>query len=224
FNAMPVVAGGFSVWRRDILYDLGGYSAEFTCEDIELTFRVQDYAFRNKDKGYLIKMMPYYVGWTEGPGNTGSLISQRERWQRVTDETIWRYKYMICNPRYGIFAFLTLPYFVLYEVLGVFFELASLAFVVIGWLAGILDIKTFLVFMALMILSQCFISLLSILIFLRNQRIFRVGYIAYLTFLSFIEMFWYRWLLSAAKIVGTYRFLRGKKTFDQYKRGERNTS
>ncbi|MDD5354483.1 MAG: glycosyltransferase family 2 protein, partial [bacterium] len=39
FNSSPNIAGGFGIWRRDILLELGGYSTDFTCEDIELTFR-----------------------------------------------------------------------------------------------------------------------------------------------------------------------------------------
>lgn len=223
FNAIPVVAGGFGVWRNDMLYDTGGYSAEFTCEDMELTFRAREYAFMHKAKNYKIEMMPYCAGWTEGPPNIKSLISQRERWQRVINETVEKYRHMICNPKYGAFAFFTLPYLVLYEIWGVFFEIASICFVAAGYIMKVLDIKVFLAFLALMLLSQCLISLLSIFVFVRSQRIFRMRYVAYLIVLSMAEFFWYRWILSAAKIVGTYRFLRHTKTFDQYRREKRST-
>lgn len=221
-NAMPNVAGGFGVWRRDILYILGGYSAEFTCEDIELTFRAQDYIVKNKDKGYKILMLPYHIGWTEGPSNIFALISQRNRWQRVTNETIWRYKYMMCNPRFGIFAFFVFPYFVLYEVLGVFFEVASIAMVALGYIYKILDVKVFLGFLLLMILSQGVVSLLSILAFVRSQKIFKPKYVAYLMFLSMAEFLWYRWIISIAKLLGTFDYLRKVKSYDQYKREKRN--
>jgi len=222
FNAMPIIAGGFAIWRRDILYELGGYSANFTCEDIEFTFRARDYMAKNKDKDYKIIMLPYHVGWTEGPANARSLILQRNRWQRVTNETIWHYKYMLLNPRYGSFAYLAMPYFLLYEVLGVFFEIASLAFVAIGWTAGALNLNTFIAFLCLMILSQCVISLLSILAFARSQRIFRLPYIVYLVVLTFLEFFWYRWIISLAKLSGMYSYARKVTTFDQYARPKRS--
>ncbi len=220
-NAIPIVAGGFSVWRRDMLYDVGGYSAEFTCEDMEITFRAQEYAVMNKDKGYRIQMMPYYVGWTEGPSNIGSLISQRERWQRVTDETLWKYKHMLCNPKYGLLAFFTLPYLVVYEALGTFFEVASVAFMALGVAMGLFDAKMFLIFLALMLLSQFIISLLSLFIFVRSHRLFGVRYIAYLMFLALMEFFWYRWIISLSKVIGTWRFIHKAKTFDRYKREKR---
>jgi len=221
FNAMPNIAGGFGVWRRDILYQLGGYSKDFTCEDIELTFRVHDYIVKHRDKGYKILMLPYSVGWTEGPNDIPSLISQRERWQRVVNETLWHYKYMILNPRFGSFAFITLPYFVFYEVLGVFFEAASIALVTLGWIYGVLDIKVFLSFLVLMLMSQAAISLLSLLTFVRTQKIFRLRYTIYLIALTFSEFLLYRWIISAAKIIGTYRWLRGVKGFEQYVRQKR---
>jgi cellulose synthase/poly-beta-1,6-N-acetylglucosamine synthase-like glycosyltransferase len=221
YNATPIVAGGFSVWRKDVLYELGGFDVDFTCEDAEFTFRAHDYLVKHKEKGYKIIMLPFYVGWTEGPSDIRSLISQRSRWQRVIDETVWKYKYMICNPKYGLFAFITLPYFLLYEILGVFVEITCLGFVVFGAIVGVLQWKVFLGFFLLMLLSQTFTSLLSILAFVESQRLFQLKYAEYLVELSFVEFFFYRWILSIAKIIGTWEFLRKKRSHDQYLRPKR---
>ena len=221
YNAMPVVAGGFSMWRRDVLYELGGFSADFTCEDIEFTFRAHDYLVRNREKGYRIIMLPYSVGWTEGPSNILSIISQRSRWQRVTNETVKHYSYMILNPRFGAFAFLTLPYFLLYEVFGVFFEVTGILFVGVGWALGIFDLKVFLVFALLMSLAQAITSVFSIFSFTRIQRLFPLRYTIYLMVLSVTEYLWYRWIILVARLAGTYAFLRGVKEHNQYQRAKR---
>jgi cellulose synthase/poly-beta-1,6-N-acetylglucosamine synthase-like glycosyltransferase len=221
FNATPNVAGGFGLWRRDILYELGGYSADFTCEDIEMTFRVHDYLTRKKYKNYKILTMPYYAGWTEGPSNIKSLISQRDRWQRVTNETIWKYKHMLFNPAYKWLGLLTLPYFLLYEVFGVFIEVISLLLICAGALAGILDVQVFLAYFCLMLLSQAFISAMSLFAFVRDQKVFRLKYMLYLLFLSMVESFWYRWIISFAKLLGMVRTLLNQRSFDQYVREKR---
>jgi len=221
YNAMPVMAGGFSMWRRDVLYDLGGFSADFTCEDIEFTFRAHDYLIKNKEKDYRIIMLPYSVGWTEGPSNIKSLILQRSRWQRVTNETVFHYKYMILNPKHGSFAFLTLPYFLLYEVMGVFFGVTSALFVAVAWALKILDTRTFLAFLCLMVLSQALMSLVSIFSFVRINRLYRLPYISYLIFLCLVELICYRWIIYIAQILGTYSFFRGVKDFEQYTRAKR---
>lgn len=221
FNAMPNVAGGFGIWRMDVMHELGGFSTEFTCEDIELTFRAHDYVMKNKDKGYKILMLPYVAGWTEGPANIKSLVIQRNRWQRVIEETIWHYRHMAFNPKFGFFAFLTIPYFILYEVLGVFFEALSVFMVGLGAVLGILQVKVFLAYLCLMILSQAFISILCILGFLRSQRLLKLSYILYLIGLSFVEFFWYRWLIAFSKIAGTISFSKKDKEYTMYKREKR---
>lgn len=218
FNVSANISGGFGIWRRDILLELGGYDTAFTCEDIELTFRAHDYIIRNRKLDYKILMLPYYVGWTEGPSNFRSLLSQRGRWQRVTNETVDKYLQMTLNPKYKLFAFLILPYFLLYEVLGVFFEISSIVLVLVGWLMGVLDVRMFVAIFALMVLTQALVSLIAILAFVREEKLFKLKDIAYFVALSFFEVFWYRWMISLAKLWGTYGFLRGVKTYDQYVR------
>ncbi len=221
FNAMPNVAGGFGIWRSDILYELGGYSSDFSSEDIELTFRAHDYMAAHKEKEYKILMLPYHVGWTEGPCNITSLIKQRNRWQRVVIETVFKYKYMMCNPKYGTFAFLVLPYFLFYEVFGVFVEVACVFLVTMGWITKMLDIRVFFIFLIFMGLTQFIISLLSLFAFMRGQSIFKMRYVLYLVMLSCFEFFGYRIIISIAKLQGFYHYLRKVRVYDQYVRAKR---
>lgn len=215
FNATPIISGGFGIWRRDILLALGGFDPGFSCEDIEFTFRAHDYIAKNKNN-YTVLSLPHYIGWTEGPNSIKSFILQRNRWQRVTHETIWKYRYMLFNPKYKWFGFLTFPYFLFYEVLGVFFEIASIGIVIWAWVIGILGLKTFLAYFALMILSQALISLIVIFVFVRDQSLFTLSYTLYLVVLSFLEFFLYKWITIIAKIMGTFDYLRGDRLFDQY--------
>ena len=99
-NFMLCAAGAFQVWRRDLVEELGGWSAEFTCEDIEFTFRVHR-VLRERGRRYRIACLPDCVGVTEGPDSVRNLVSQRERWQRVILETCWANRRMWFNPRYG---------------------------------------------------------------------------------------------------------------------------
>lgn len=221
YNSMPCVSGGFGIWRKDILMELGGYSTSFSSEDIELTFRAHDYIIKNKKKGYRIMMLPYYVGWTEGPSNIQSLILQRTRWQRVINETIFAYRHMMLNFKYKTLAFLTLPYFLLYEVFGIFLETLGIGIVTISWLAGALDFKVFSAFMVMSFFSQTLISLLSLLVFIRHQRALKLPYIAYLVLLSLLEFFLYRWILWIARLLGTYQFFKGVRAYEQYNRETR---
>ena len=218
---MPIVAGGFGLWRRDVVRDLGGFNKEFTCEDIEFTFRAHDYIVKNERRDYKILMLPYFAGWTEGPSNIRSLMIQRNRWQRVVEETVVKYWYMTFNPRYGGFAFLILPYYIIYEVFGAFFEIISIFMTLLGLALGMLNVKLLLAIFGLMILSQGLISSLSLLAFLRGQRLFTLRYVLYLMILGFLEFFWYRWLIAFAKISGTYSYSKGMREPTQYQRAKR---
>ena len=220
-NVMPNIAGGFGLWRRDILLELGGYSPDFSCEDIEFTFRAQDY-IAETNKNYKILSLPYCVGWTEGPSDLASLISQRNRWQRVVIETVWHYKHIVFKRGHGLFAFILFPYFLFYEVLGVFFEISSVALAAWGYFAKVLDLRIFFIFFLFMILSNTFISLASLFIFVRDQKIFKTKDIIKFVILSFLEFFWYRWIISIAKLAGTLDYLKGVKIYDSYARKKRN--
>lgn len=128
---------------------------------------------------------------------------------------------MTFNPKYGFFGFLAMPYFVLYEVLGVFVEVISIGFVTAGWAMGVLNINIFLVYLLFMLLSQSFVSLLSMLAFVEGQRLFKMRYIGYLLMLTLTEFFVYRWIISISKVLGAISSLRGIKSYDQYDRAKR---
>ncbi|MFH1868469.1 MAG: glycosyltransferase [Candidatus Omnitrophota bacterium] len=218
YNATPIVSGGFAIWRRDVIFEIGAFAPEYSSEDLEFSFRARRYMAENKKKDYKIIILPYCVGWTCGPDSIKTLIQQRDRWQRVGNETVWKYKDMLFNPKYGKFAFLVMPYFLLYEVLGVFVELASIIVIIAGWLCGLLNVTQFLAFILLIMFSQIVVSLLALYSYSRGERVFDIKYISYLVFLTFFESFFYRWLLLIARLGGMWHYIRGVRTFDQFER------
>ena len=217
FNAMPCVAGGFGVWRRDVVMQLHGYETGFSSEDIELTFHAHDYMVKN-NKEYQILMLPYYVGWTEGPSTIPSFILQRNRWQRVINETLWRYRHMLFNPRYKWLGFFTFPYYLLFEVFGVFIEVASIAILTWACLIKLLDLRIYLGFLLCMVLVQAFISLSVLFIFIRDQKVFRFRHTCYFIILSFLELLLFKWVSIIAKMRGMIDYCRGVKAYEQYTR------
>ncbi|MFA5038673.1 MAG: glycosyltransferase [Candidatus Omnitrophota bacterium] len=216
-KATPFIAGGFAVWRRDVVVSSGGFSPDYSSEDVEFSFRVRECGKRAGQE-YKLLMLPYVMGWTLGPSTVGSFILQRNRWQRVANEAVSKYSHMIFNPRYGAFGCFTLPYFLFYEVLGGFFELASLLIVITGFVFGFLSFKVFSTFLVFVLISQAFISLLSLFIFYRQTRLLTPGMIFYLGALSILEFFWYRWIILFAKLQGSFAFLARIRTFDQFVR------
>ena len=133
---MMCVSGAFGLWRRDVVEEVGGWSKDFSCEDIELTFRVHEH-MRRTNTPYKILSIPEMVARTEAPGRIKALVSQRTRWQRVILETFWHYRKMILNPRYGFVGLVGIPVMLLSEALGLVFELVGFATLVAGMVMGI---------------------------------------------------------------------------------------
>jgi len=217
-NAMPIISGGFGVWRRDIVLAAGAFDPWYSSEDLEFTFPAHDYLIRNGKRDYRITMLPHYVGWTEGPHTISQLIKQQNRWQRVTNEAVWRYRHMLFNPKYGRLGCVSLPYFVFYEVLGVFFEIGSVLVTVFGCLIGMIAWRMLLNFLMMMLLCQSLTSLIPLFILNRDYRLLKVREVAYFVILSFFEFFWYRWIIVWAKVEGFIQFFCGKRTMDSIQR------
>ena len=219
-NFMLVVSGAFAIYRRNILIELGGFSKEFTCEDIEMTFRVHEHMRRNKIP-YRILSLPDSVSWTEAPHSAKNLYHQRHRWQRVICETFWSYKRMFFNPRYGTVGMLGMPYYLFGEVLPWVPEVAAVVIIPLAIWLGVFSWVPMLLFIGIYTLTNVFISVLAIFLQDIGSRSFTLREIRRLIFLSFIESFGYRQLLSAARLAGTIGFLRGQKGWQKFTRVER---
>ncbi len=212
--------GGFQIWRRDVLEEVGGYSTSFTCEDIELTFRIHE-LFRRDGRDYEIRCLPDSVGVTEGPDDVAKLVSQRERWQRVINETVVHYRRMWFNPRYGSVGMVGAPFYLLTEVLSPAIELLALASLAAAVFLGIFDLEVFLVVVAAMAFVNAALTAGAILLDDLQSRLYRVRDLARLLFWAPFDMLLYRPIIAWARFKGSWRFLRGDKAWHKFERNVR---
>ncbi len=212
--------GGFQIWRRDVLEEVGGYSTSFTCEDIELTFRIHE-RFRREGRDYEIRCLPDSVGVTEGPDDVAKLVSQRERWQRVINETVIHYRRMWFNPEYGSVGMVGAPFYLLTEVLSPAIELLALASLVAAVFLGVFDVEVFLVVVAAMAFTNAALTAGAILLDDMQSRLYRVRDLARLLFWAPFDMLLYRPIIAWARFKGSWRFLRGDKAWHKFERNVR---
>ena len=212
--------GGFQIWRRDVLEEIGGYSTTFTCEDIELTFRIHE-RYRREGRDYEIRCLPDSVGVTEGPDDVPKLVSQRERWQRVINETVVHYRRMWFNPRYGSVGMVGVPFYLLTEVLSPAIELLAFAALVASVALGIFDIEVFLVFVGAMAFVNAALTAGAILLDDLQSRLYRIRDLARLLFWAPFDMVLYRPIIAWARFKGSWRFLRGDKAWHKFERNVR---
>ncbi len=212
--------GAFAIWRRDVAVDLGGFSSAFTCEDIEFTFRVHEH-FLRAGKPYRILSLGEMVGRTEGPDTVRRLVSQRARWQRVITETVWHYRRMSLNRRYGSVGFLGLPYYILVEVLAPIFQVISVVAVPLAWWTGVLNISQFLFFLLTIAFANSVLTNIAILLHDQTSRNYRIRDLVRLMLLGPLDLFLYRPILFWAQAKGLLDFLRGEKGWNKFERNRR---
>jgi biofilm PGA synthesis N-glycosyltransferase PgaC len=224
-NTMLCTVGAFHIWRRDLLLEIGGFDPAFTCEDIELTFRVHE-RFRREERPYRIVCLRDHVGVTEGPARVKSLISQRARWQRVIMETVWHYRHMMFNPRYGSVGLLGTPFYLVSEVLAPLFELLALVMLPLAVLCGVFDVTTFVLFLFVIAFVNGLLTTVALgLDDLESRsyaaRRYSKRNLAKLILLGPVDLFLYRPILIWARLRGAFDFVRGAKGWDKFERNAR---
>lgn len=102
-NGIYVTPGPFSLYRRSIIDELGGFRHAHQAEDMEMALRIQK-------AGYEIENAPRARVYTKVPRTVPKLIKQRTRWttgflRNVTLD----YRNLVGNPKYGVLGLLVLP-------------------------------------------------------------------------------------------------------------------
>jgi biofilm PGA synthesis N-glycosyltransferase PgaC len=220
FDFMLCAVGAFQIWRRDLLDELSGWSRDYTCEDIELTFRVHK-VLRERGRRYRVLCLPDRVGVTEGPDTVRKLVAQRERWQRVILETWWAYRRMCFHPRYGTVGLLGMPFYLASEIVAPIFELLAVWTLVAGAATGLVDWWLAALVALLISLVNCIFTTGALLMADLEVGAYRSRALVRLLALMPVELLVYRPIASWARIKGTWRFLRGDKAWHKFERNVR---
>ena len=219
-NYMLCSPGAFAIWRRDVLEEVGGYSRTFTCEDIEITFRIHEKYLR-EGRDYRILSLTDNVATTEGPDTVRKLVSQRERWQRVIDETVWHYRRMWFNRRYKSVGLVGTPFYLLTEVLAPAFEVLGLLALAGAVALGLFQPSTFVVMVAAIAFTNAALTASAILFEDLQSRSYRVRDLVILLLYTPLDVVVYRPILLWARLKGSLGFLRGDKAWHKFERNER---
>ena len=131
FGFMMCSPGGFQIWRRDVLEEVGGYSTSSRAR----TSSSRSGSTRSSGaNGATTRSTAFRTASASprGPRDVRKLVSQRERWQRVINETVVHYRRMWFNPRYKSVGMVGAPFYLLTEVLSPFVEILALGALVVG--------------------------------------------------------------------------------------------
>jgi len=212
-GGLLIISGAFGLFRRDPLVEVGGFSTETVCEDFELTMRLHQ-RYRRARKPYKILFSPDPICWTEVPNSMKVLRSQRNRWHRGLWETLWRYRGMVGNPRYGNVGMVALPYFWIFEALAPVVEALGYIVLPISFLAGVLFWQFALLFVFLAVMLGMLVSQVSVGIeTLLLARYPRVRDRVTLFLAGFLEFFGYRQILTVERVLAMLQIRRKRGTW-----------
>lgn len=216
-NGLPVVAGGWGVWRKDVVIDLGGYATDVTHNDIEITIAAHE-RLRRLHVPYEIAAVPDSIVWTQAPSTWRGLQSQRKRWQRVVIEVTWKFRRMLFNPRYGVVGMITMPYLLLYEGLGPVVEAFAYVFTVTLAILGILDPRALIVFLTFSLGLNAVLRLASLFTDTSLLASYSRGEVLKLLAAAILEPVIYRTMLLPARLLAFWEFFTGRKTHESVAR------
>lgn len=191
-NGNLIISGAFGLFNTEDIKKIGGYDHYNLGEDMELIMRLHR-RFREMNLDYKISFSPLPVAWTEAPETWSSLAKQRERWHRGLLQTLRKHRKMFLNPRYGLEGLVTVPFFVLGELLSPVIELVGYIVVLISYWLNIINWTFFWLFLALAWGFTIFLSFMSILMEeLTFQRFPSFKNIIQMLLFAFLENFGYR--------------------------------
>jgi len=211
FGALILISGAFGMFRRDVLVEVGGLDPDSIGEDFELVMRIHRYMIDN-GRDYRVKFVAEPVSWTEVPGTVTDLRSQRKRWHRGLWETLWKYRGMLLNPRYGRVGLVAIPYYWTFELIAPLLELGGFVLVVLGFALGVVNTEYALIFMAVAYGYATLVTLVAMAIeelsFHKYPRWRDLGAIL---MASVLENLGYRQATAWWRLEGWWASLRGKK-------------
>ncbi len=214
---MMCASGAFAIWRRDVVVEVGGFSPQFTCEDLEMTVRVLETYRRQRRPGKVLSL-PNVVGATEGPERVSALISQRARWQRVILETAWHYRRMLLRPRYGTVGIIGLPYLILSECLGPFMQVLVILTLSLGFALRLVGVTEFLSLLGIQIFALGIMTTISLWLNDASSRYYRLSALVRMAAIAPLDLLIYRPVLMYAYAKGVVQFLKRDKSWDRFER------
>jgi len=217
-NALVLISGAFGLFRRDAVIAVGGYDRSAIGEDMDLTIRLQRH-FRERREPFRIAFDPNPLCWTQAPEDWRSLQSQRCRWRRGLLQTLWRYRRMIGNPRYGKVGLAALPYVAFFEGLGPLLESGGLLVTFLAAALGYLNWAYLWMMIAVSVLFGVAVTLVAILLSdAEMPRYVRERDLALLIAVAILESVGYRQINSLWGCLGTIETLTGKGGWGPMKR------
>lgn len=193
-NNLLILSGVFSLFRKDVVIEVGGYRSDVVTEDMELVLRLHRH-MREQKREYAVQFLPDPICWTEVPQRVGALARQRGRWHRGLIHSLWLHRSLAWGRHSGSLRWIGLPYYFFFEVMGPIVELVGYILIPIAFFMGFLSPLYFWAFLFLAITSGAFLSISAVFLEELSFGLYRSwGDFALMIGVGVLENFSYRLL------------------------------
>ncbi|MCJ7429538.1 MAG: glycosyltransferase family 2 protein [Candidatus Nanohaloarchaeota archaeon QJJ-5] len=110
-DTLYVTPGALSMYRRDLIEDLGQFDEDNLTEDLEIALRVRKH-------NYTVRMSAPAITRTEFPATLKELMHQRIRWYRGLFNNTMKYREMMFDRSYGLLGMFQMPVNILFPVVA----------------------------------------------------------------------------------------------------------
>ncbi|MDP3734764.1 MAG: glycosyltransferase [Nanoarchaeota archaeon] len=111
-DCIHVTPGPFSIYRTEVIKNIGGYDENTITEDLEIAIRLQKYHYK------IVQTFDAIVE-TTAPKTWKHLFTQRVRWYKGSVDNSLQYRKLMFNAKYGDFGFLRMPTILLSGVIAI---------------------------------------------------------------------------------------------------------
>jgi cellulose synthase/poly-beta-1,6-N-acetylglucosamine synthase-like glycosyltransferase len=208
-NSLLVISGAFGLFEKKAAVLAGGYATDSVGEDMELVVRMHRHR-RERRLPYRIGFVPDPICWTEVPETLRVLRRQRTRWQRGLIDTLIRHGAMVGRPRYGSVGMVSLPGFIVFEMLSPLVELSGYLLLPLLWAMGLLNASLAWTFFTLAVMYMVLVSAFAVLLEdIAFRRYASVADLGRLLVGAVLENFGFRQLTVWWRVRAFWEYLRG---------------
>ena len=193
-NNLLILSGVFSLFRKDVIIEVGGYRTDVVTEDMELVLRLH-HTMRRQKRPYAITYLPDPICWTEVPERVAALARQRGRWHRGLVHSLWLHRSIMFENTSGSLRWVGMPYYILFEMLAPVIELLGYIILPIAYMLGVISPLHFWAFLFLSVTAGAFLSIAALVLEERSFGLYRSwGDFAMMIALGVIDNVTYRLL------------------------------
>jgi biofilm PGA synthesis N-glycosyltransferase PgaC len=116
-GATALMSGAFTMFNKHALAAVQGFAEKNITEDFEISLRLRAHLLRD-NKQCKKRLISDPICWTLAPEKLGDLRRQRRRWHLGGLTTMWSYKFLFFNGRFGSLGLCVVPYMVVFELLS----------------------------------------------------------------------------------------------------------